>query len=151
MQIIQINYPRGHMSINLDTFFPTSQSNFKKLLRVIEMDWVSQDDLIQAIATWMIDEIKLCEEKAKEYANKYVGIKPKVREAEVRVREKEHYINTFKADLRAFGYYNSYMNALKEARMEYQKLKSLERSYNSSFKHYHTRKEKLQRNLEVLQ
>lgn len=151
MEFININYSGGYMNINLETFFPTSQSNFNKLIKVIDMDWQNRDKHIQAIKSWCADEIKLCEEKAKEYANKYVDIKPKVREAEVRVREKEHYINTFRSDLRAFGYYNSYMNALKEARKEYREIKSLERSYNSSFKHYHNRKEKLQRNLGVLQ
>lgn len=94
MEIITINYPNGYMTINLDTFFPTSQSNFKKLLKVIEMDWQNRDGHIRLIKQWVEDEIKDCESLAKEYA----------------------------------------------------KLKSLD----SSFKHYHSRKEKLRKNLELI-
>lgn len=147
MQIIQIKYPRGHMSIKLDTFFPTSQSNFKKLLRVIEMDWMDQDDHIQKIKNWLIEEIRHCEDMAKEYANKYVGIKPKVREAEARVRETEYHLSILKQRTPA---YKSIKSKFMELKKEYQKLKSLESSYDSSFKKYHSRREKLQKNLEVL-
>lgn len=148
MEIITINYPNGYMTINLDTFFPTSQSNFKKLLKVIEMDWQNRDGHIRLIKQWVEDEIKDCESLAKEYANRYVDIRPKVREAEKRMQEIEYTLDILKQTAPA---YTSFKDEFNKRKKEYQKLKSLERSYNSSFKHYHNRKEKLQRNLGVLQ
>lgn len=150
MEIINISYPGGYMNINLETFFPTSQSNFKKLLKVIDMDWQNKDRHIRCIKSWITDEIKLCEDIAKGYANKYVIIKPIAREAEAKLRRKENYLKSIEAWKKTEEYKEA-KQELKEIKREFSRVKGLERNYNSSFKHYHSRKEKLQRNLGMLQ
>ena len=55
-----IKYQNGSIAINLDRFFPTSQGNTKKLLRIIDMDWKHKDCIIQNIKNWIEAEIGQC-------------------------------------------------------------------------------------------
>lgn len=150
MEFINIMYPGGYMNINLEAFFPATQSNFKKLLKVIDMDWQNKDTHIGCIRIWINDEIKLCEEMAKSYANRYVDIKPEVREAEAKFQGKEAYLKSI-AKWKKTEWYKKDKQEQKEMKYEFDRLKILERNYNSCFKKYNSRKEKLQRNLGVLQ
>jgi len=45
MDDLYIVHSRGHMAIHMDKFFPTSLQNFKKLLKIIELDWYHQVEL----------------------------------------------------------------------------------------------------------
>ncbi len=137
------------MTINLENFFPTSQRDCKKLVSIINMDYDHNDELIQSIILWLIEEKDLCEHHAKEYANKYVDIRPKVREAEEKVKSMQGYINTIAAWKRT-PEYKEVKTKFKEIQNEYRYLKNSESSYNSSFKKYHSRKEKVQKNIEIL-
>lgn len=148
MQVI-IKYPNGCMTINLDNFFPSSEGKIRKLLKIINMDWEQGDSIKQQIKVWMMQEIVLCEKQAKEYANKYVDIHPKVRETESRVEMKAEYLKGL-ISRRETSEFKKLQQELKELKNRLSSLKSLERTYNSSFKYYHTRKERLQRNSVVL-
>jgi patatin-like phospholipase/acyl hydrolase len=58
---VDITYPSGRMTINLENFFPASSGNLKKLLKIIDMDWQHKDLIIRDIVTWMTEEIKKTE------------------------------------------------------------------------------------------
>ena len=147
---IQIKYTNGQMTINLDKFFPSTQKDCKKVLAVINLDWQHQDELIQSILDWMKDEQKECDDYAREYANKYVDIKPKVREAEAKVNVLKKIILRMKAD-KLKDPLKAAREDLKKANSEFRQLKNNESYYHTSFNNYHSRKEKLQKNMQILE
>lgn len=53
MDELKIRYRYGQMTIILENFFPSSQKDLKKLLKVIELDWDHKDELIEQITTWI--------------------------------------------------------------------------------------------------
>jgi hypothetical protein len=133
------------MSINLESFFPSG--NLKKLLKVIDLDPENREKHIQSIQTWMVEEIHTCEERAKEYANNFIDNHPKVKEAESKVKSMESIADKMKGTQ---AHKLAILN-LKEAKKEYNRLKGLEVSYNRTFNQYHLRKERLKKNLQVMQ
>lgn len=50
-RILRINYGRGKMCINVDTFFPTSRTRIRKLGRIMYMDYEHdrKDELIEML------------------------------------------------------------------------------------------------------
>jgi|GEM_PF-3009260 hypothetical protein len=143
---VEIIYPSGRMTINLENFFPASFGNLKKLLKIIDMDRQHKDQIISDIVSWMNEEIKNNEDTAKAYANKYVEIHPQVREASTRVETMENMVS----GLKGTQAHKLATDGLKETKREYNRLKGLEISYNRAFKQYFTRKEKLKKNLVML-
>lgn len=144
--MITILYPNGRITINLESFFPSSTGNLKMLLKIIDMDWQRKDQIIGNIVSWMNEEIKNNENTAKAYANKYVVIHPQVREARERVEAAESMVN----QLKGTQAYKLATDRLKEIKRDYSHLKGLEISYDRAFKQYFTRKEKLKKNLVML-
>jgi hypothetical protein len=61
--VIEIVYPSGCMTIILRQFFPTTQRDVKKLLKVIDMD-PNGDKHRQAIKSWLEEEIRRCDGNA---------------------------------------------------------------------------------------
>lgn len=45
MEDLYIKWETGYMNIHMDFFFPCSQQRFKKLLKVIALDWQHEDEL----------------------------------------------------------------------------------------------------------
>lgn len=54
-RILRINYGRGKMCINVDTFFPTSRTRIRKLGRIMHMDYEHdrKDELIEMLGDRM--------------------------------------------------------------------------------------------------
>lgn len=146
---VVIKYPNGCIKINLEKFFPSTPGKIKKIIKIVDMDWEHSEDIRRTISKWMRAEIGLCEEMAKGYAKKYLDMRPKVREAEAKLRKKEEYLKSI-ASWKDTAEYKEAKQELKEIKHEFGGFKILERSYNSSFKQYQSRKEKLQKNLEVV-
>jgi len=71
-EILKIRYRHGEMTIILENFFPSSQKDLKKLLKVIELDEDHKDELIEQATTWISEHIQTYEQMSKECANKYV-------------------------------------------------------------------------------
>lgn len=57
MDDLYITHSRGHMTIHMDKFFPTSQKNFKKLLKIIELDWYHQVKLKEKMSSYFNERI----------------------------------------------------------------------------------------------
>ena len=49
---LYIKWETGYMNIHMDFFFPCSQQRFKKLLKVIALDWQHEDELKEKYDTW---------------------------------------------------------------------------------------------------
>jgi hypothetical protein len=141
--MVEILYPSGRMTINLDNFFPTTTCDIKKLLKIIDMDWQHKEQIFQTIVSWINEEIKNSEETAKMYADWYMVIHPQVGEANNRVDASEIAVNKLKGTQA----HKLAVKRLKEIKREYNHLRGLEISYNRSFKLYSGEVEKLKKNL----
>lgn len=45
MNDLYIEWETGHMNIHMDFFFPCNIQRFKKLLKIIELDWQHEEEL----------------------------------------------------------------------------------------------------------
>ena len=86
---------------------------------------------------------------AKEYANKYVDIRPKVREMGEKVQGMKSYLDSIAA-WKKTPEYKKLKEGFKESNAEYRRLKNNERSYHSDFTKYYRKKAGLQKNLKLL-
>jgi len=148
-EILKIRYRHGEMTIILENFFPSSQKNLKKLLKVIELDWDHKDELIEQITTWISEHVQMYEQMAKEYANKYVDIRPKALEMGEKVQKMESYLDSIAA-WKKTPEDKKLKERFKESNAEYRHLKNKEHIYHSAFTKYHRKKEGLQKNLKLL-
>jgi hypothetical protein len=144
-----IKYPNGSMTVNMEKFFPASKRDCKRLLSIVEMDLNHRDEIIESIRSWMTKESDLCFQAAKEYANRYVDIKPKIRETEEKIQSMKTLLDRM-AVLKKKPEYKKTAEKLKEMQKEYRYLKHLEHAYNSLFKYNVSRQKRLKINLEVL-
>lgn len=67
MNELNIVYNNGHgkMNIYMDYFFPTTQKNFKKILKVIEMDYDHMDEHFERLLIYFNERIAELKELAK--------------------------------------------------------------------------------------
>ena len=56
MDDLHIKWETGRMVIHLDNFFPTSQARLKKLVKIIRLDWNS-DELIEKLKVYFQEKI----------------------------------------------------------------------------------------------
>lgn len=145
--MFEIKYPNGCMKINQENFFPSTNGKIKKLLKIIDMDWEHKDVIRLEIREWMKAEIELCNRLEKEYAIKYADARTVRVEKEPGLEAAEYRFSKLR---KTDPGYTSLREELQDLRKQYRYLKSLENSYLSSFNSYRSRKEKLQKNLEVL-
>ena len=55
--VLSIRWDTGHMDILLDAFFPCSMDKFKKLLKVIDLDWEHADTLKETLKVYFQEQI----------------------------------------------------------------------------------------------
>lgn len=55
--VLSIRWDTGHMDILLDPFFPCSMDKFKKLLKVIDLDWEHADTLKETLKVYFQEQI----------------------------------------------------------------------------------------------
>ena len=66
--VLSIRWETGSMDIRLDAFFPCEQARFKKLLKVIDLDWEHCDTLKEALKVYFQQQIPALKEQRKELA-----------------------------------------------------------------------------------
>lgn len=57
MEELYIKWETGHMNIHMDNFFPCSQTDFKKLLKIIALDWQHEADLKEKLKVYFQNRI----------------------------------------------------------------------------------------------
>lgn len=72
MSVLYIKWDTGYMNIVMDAFFPCSMAKFKKLLKVIDLDWQHKEELIETLKNYFQNQIPLCQVAQKDFAKKYV-------------------------------------------------------------------------------
>lgn len=129
----------GYMNIHMDFFFPCSQQRFKKLLKVIALDWQHEDELKETLKVYFQNRIADLVELRKENGKKYFDFKQKAADTQRMIQSRKHpngvslskeELKQARADLQEYTF--SYKKALSDA--------------NSNLKF----KEKIEKHLEFL-
>lgn len=136
---LYIKWETGYMNIHMDFFFPCSQQRFKKLLKVIALDWQHEDELKETLKVYFQNRIADLVELRKENGKKYFDFKQKAADTQRMIQSRKHpngvslskeELKQARADLKE--YTSSYKKALSDA--------------NSNLKF----KEKIEKHLEFL-
>lgn len=72
MDDLHIKWETGRMVIHLGNFFPTSQANLKKLVKIIRLDWKS-DELIEKLKVYFQEKISESEAEFQRCGKKVYG------------------------------------------------------------------------------
>lgn len=136
---LYIKWETGYMNIHMDFFFPCSQQRFKKLLKVIALDWQHEDELKETLKVYFQNRIADLVELKKENGKKYFDFKQKAADTQRMIQSRKHpngvslskeELEQARADLQEYTF--SYKKALSDA--------------NSNLKF----KEKIEKHLEFL-
>ncbi len=136
---LYIKWETGYMNIHMDFFFPCSQQRFKKLLKVIALDWQHEDELKETLKVYFQNRIADLVELKKENGKKYFDFKQKAADTQRMIQSRKHpngvslskeELKQARADLQEYTF--SYKKALSDA--------------NSNLKF----KEKIEKHLEFL-
>lgn len=136
---LYIKWETGYMNIHMDFFFPCSQQRFKKLLKVIALDWQHEDELKETLKVYFQNRIADLVELRKENGKKYFDFKQKAADTQRMIQSRKHpngvslskeELKQTRADLQEYTF--SYKKALSDA--------------NSNLKF----KEKIEKHLEFL-
>lgn len=119
---LYIKWEIGYMNIHMDFFFPCSQQRFKKLLKVIALDWQHEDELKETLKVYFQNRIADLVELRKENGKKYFDFKQKAADTQRMVQSRKHpngvslskeELKQARADLKE--YTSSYKKALSDA------------------------------------
>ena len=100
--VLSIRWETGSMDIRLDSFFPCEQARFKKLLKVIDLDWEHCDTLKDTLKVYFQEKIPAQKERRKKLAVDLSNANQAVADLErlVKTRKKPE-LQQAKEDLRA--------------------------------------------------
>lgn len=87
--IMYIKWDTGHMDIVLQNFFPCSVAKFKKLLKVIALDWENCDRLMEDLKVYFQNQVVECTETAKQSGRDYSNLRQKVSDLEIMVKSRK--------------------------------------------------------------
>lgn len=90
MDNLYIEWETGHMNIHMDFFFPCSQQQFKKLLKVIALDWQHEDELKKTLKVYFQNRIADLVELRKENGKKYFDFKQKAADTTSLIESRKH-------------------------------------------------------------
>lgn len=119
---LYIKWETGYMNIHMDFFFPCSQQRFKKLLKVIALDWQHEDELKETLKVYFQNRIADLVELRKENGKKYFDFKQKAADTQRMIQSRKHpngvslskeELKQARADLQE--YTSSYKKALSDA------------------------------------
>lgn len=119
---LYIKWETGYMNIHMDFFFPCSQQRFKKLLKVIALDWQHEDELKETLKVYFQNRIADLVELRKENGKKYFDFKQKAAVTQQMIQSRKHpngvslskeELKQTRADLKE--YTSSYKKALSDA------------------------------------
>lgn len=87
---LYIKWEAGYMNIHMDFFFPCSQQRFKKLLKVIALDWQHEDELKETLKVYFQNRIADLVELRKENGKKYFDFKQKAADTQRMIQSRKH-------------------------------------------------------------
>lgn len=120
---LYIKWETGYMNIYMDFFFPCSQQRFKKLLKVIALDWQHEDELKETLKIYFQNRIADLTVLWKENSKLYYDSKEKAASTKAIIDSRKHpnglplskdELKEARADFRA--YTAAYKQALSDAK-----------------------------------
>lgn len=92
MDELFITYNDGHgqMNIHMNFFFPCSQERFKKLLKIIDLDWQHKEELHEKLKVHFQKRIADLVELRKENGKKYFDFKQKATDTQRMIESRKH-------------------------------------------------------------
>lgn len=99
--ILSIRWDTGYMDIRLEAFFPCAVSRFKKLLKVIDLDWEHCDTLKETLKVYFQQKISVLKEQKVQTARELAQANQTVSDLErlVKTRKKPVGVYLTKAEL----------------------------------------------------
>jgi chaperonin cofactor prefoldin len=133
--VLSIRWETGFMDIRLDSFFPCEQARFKKLLKVIDLDWEHSDTLKDTLKVYFQEKIPAQKERRKKLAVDLSNANQAVADLERLVKTRKKPVGVYltkpelqqaKEDLRAAKNRRTDLNwAFKKATSDIPKLEKL--------------------------
>lgn len=123
MEDLYIEWETGHMNIHMDFFFPCSVQKFKRLLKIIVLDWKHEDELKEKLKVHFQNRISALVDLWKENSKKYYDNKQKTADTNNLIESRKHpnglpvskdELKQAKADLKE--YTAAYKKALSDAK-----------------------------------
>ena len=90
MNNLYIEWETGHMNIYMDYFFPCSIKGFKKLLKIIELDWKHETELKVKLKAYFQNRISALVDLWKENSRKYYDFKQKAVDTKEKIDSFKH-------------------------------------------------------------
>ena len=90
MDNLYIEWETGHMNIHMDFFFPCSIQRFKKLLKIIELDWQHEEELKEKLKVHFQNRISALVNLWKENSRKYYDFKQKAADTTSLIESRKH-------------------------------------------------------------
>lgn len=89
MNDLYIEWETGHMNIHMDFFFPCNIQRFKKLLKIIELDW-QHEELKEKLKVYFQNRIPALVNLWKENSRKYYDFKQKAADTTSLIESRKH-------------------------------------------------------------
>lgn len=93
--ILSIRWDTGSMDIRMDSFFPCSIDRFKKLLKVIDLDWENCDTLKETLKVYFQQKIRTLKEQRVQLAAEYTNQKQAVSDLETLVKTRKKPVGVY--------------------------------------------------------
>lgn len=87
---ITIKYDKGQMDIRMNEFFPTSQTRLKKLLNVVALDYIHQDEILQDMQQYFENKVNELENRRISSGKKTLEYKQKIADLTAIIEAKKH-------------------------------------------------------------
>lgn len=92
MDELYITYNEGHgrMNIHMKHFFPCPQAQFKKLLKIIDLDWQHKEELHEQLKVHFQNRIVELIELREENEKKYIEFKQRALDTQRLIKSRKH-------------------------------------------------------------
>lgn len=93
--ILSIRWDTGSMDIRMEAFFPCEMARFKKLLKVIDLDYAHSDSLKDILKVYFQQQIPALKEQRVQFANELVHAKTVVGDLETMVKTRKKPVGVY--------------------------------------------------------
>lgn len=90
MNDLYIEWETGYMNIHMDFFFPCNIQRFKKLLKIIELDWKHEEELKEKLKVHFQNRISALVDLWKKNSRKYYDNKQKAADTTSLIKSRKH-------------------------------------------------------------
>lgn len=90
MEDLYIKWETGYMNIHMDYFFPCSVQKFKKLLKIVALDWKHEDELKEKLKVHFQNRISALVDLWKENSKKFYDNKQRAADTISLIESRKH-------------------------------------------------------------